>query len=579
MVPDIAPKGHSFTGALAYYLHDKRQGDEPQPQTSERVAWTQTRNLMTDDPNLARRIMVATALQSAELKKAAGVKNSGRKSNLHVYAYSLAWHPDEAGEINKAEMIAAVDASLKELKADHLQSIIVCHTDQNHPHVHVIINRVDPADGRMHPFKNDRLQLSDWANKYERERGHIVTPAREEKRKQRELHADKKARQDFALAKRKEASARAKSDMSPASMLKDLGDAQKVRHRQEWRELSATNKKRRNAIYDDFRNRIVGASALHKKEVKPFWAQHFRKERDRKKEFNERETGIIGVVQNAMAATAYQHMTGEMDGRGKLSATFSNVLSSQKRRAAFDDRLNMDKGELRTRLKSILDSEIGNIKSNRKSTLADQRDTFDQNRGELIKRQDGEWNKVREAWKQLRARPHRGGGSGGKTAEDPHARKMGNRLKILSPKNEAREKYQDRRAGQSQMKARPQQGTEPVKRDFDNSKKAQPATKQSATKRTTVSTPAPAPAPRGETPRATAKSQVVPKGKDWSQKPAKAEKRGLSGTAPAKKDWNKTGASMTKAKVEKPKDWSKKADRAGAIKKAPTPRRDLDRSR
>jgi len=48
---------------------------------------------------------------------------------------------------------------------------------------------------------------------------------------------------------------------------------------------------------------------------------------------------------------------------------------------------------------------------------------------------------------------------------------------------------------------------------------------------------------------------------------------------PAKKDWNKTGASVTKAKVEKPKDWSKKADRAGAIKKAPTPRRDLDRSR
>lgn len=144
-------------------------------------------------------------MQADELKKAAGIKAAGRKSTQSVYAYALAWHPDEAGQIDKAEMLAAADASLKELKADHLQSVIVCHTDQKHPHVHVIINRVDPADGRMHPFKNDRLQLSDWANQYERERGNIVTPAREEKRKKREQYQDKKSRQDYAKEKRAQA--------------------------------------------------------------------------------------------------------------------------------------------------------------------------------------------------------------------------------------------------------------------------------------------------------------------------------------------------------------------------------------
>ena len=174
MVPDIAKKGHSFDGAFAYYLHDK--GSD----TTERVGWTETRNLMTDAPQVAKRIMIATALQSDELKAQAGIKATGRTSNAHVYAYSLAWHPDEADGLTKDEMLKAVDQSLKELKADHLQAVIVCHTDQKHPHVHVVLNRVDQNDGRMHPFKNDRLQLSKWANDYERERGHIVTPAREE---------------------------------------------------------------------------------------------------------------------------------------------------------------------------------------------------------------------------------------------------------------------------------------------------------------------------------------------------------------------------------------------------------------
>src|SRR5690606_6974587 len=85
MVPDIAKSGHSFKGAMAYYLHDKRQaGDTSHPQTAARVAWTETRNLATDDPRAAMRIMVATAQSADELKKVAGVSTKGRKSNAHV---------------------------------------------------------------------------------------------------------------------------------------------------------------------------------------------------------------------------------------------------------------------------------------------------------------------------------------------------------------------------------------------------------------------------------------------------------------------------------------------------------------
>lgn len=530
MVPDIAKKGHSFNGAFAYYLHDK--GAE----TTERVGWTETRNLMTDDPQAAKRIMIATALQADELKKAAGIKAAGRKSTQSVYAYALSWHPDEAGQIDRAEMLAAADASLKELKADHLQAVIVCHTDQKHPHVHVIINRVDPSDGRMHPFSNDRLQLSDWANQYERDRGNIVTPAREVKRQKREQYQDKASRQDYAQAKRQEAAEKPKNDLSPAAMLKDLGDAQKERHRQEWSGLSAGNKAKRGAIYDACRQRIKDAAALHKGETRALWAEHFKQERERRKAFDGREKELIGVVQNAMAATAYQHQTGALDGKGKLSATFTNALSSQRRRAAFEARMDMDKVGLRQQLRQILDNEIDGIKSDRAAALADQRQAFRDGRAALIERQDGERAKVREAWRHIYATRGNAPPFGRSSAE----------------------------------------GSQPVKKDFDNSRRMEPLEpKKQPTKVMSVSAPSPAPAPRGEAPRATSKPQQVPT-KDWSKTPVPQKPRGLSGTEPAKKDWAKTGASV--APIDKPKDWGKKVE-PSKPKSAPRPSRDFTRDR
>ena len=462
MVPDIAKKGHSFKGAFQYYLHDKGAD------TAERVGWTETRNLLTDDPNTARNLMIATSLHQDELKKAAGIKASGRKSTQHVYAYSLAWHPDEAGQIDKSEMLRAVDESLAELQAENLQAVIVCHTDQDHPHVHVILNRVDPIDGRMHSFSNDRLKLSDWANRYERERGNIVTPAREEKRKIREQHQDKKERQAYAEEKRRTASERPRDDLSPAAMLKALGEAQKQRHRAEWKQLSATNKELRNGINDDFRGRIRDAVALHKTECKPIWATYFREQRQRQQDFNRRENSVIGIIENAMATTAHQHMMGQLDGRGKLSATFTNALSSQRRKQAFEERLQMDRKQLSERLRGILDDDLKRLKDERSLALSGQREKFNNDRADLITRQDSEREKVREAWRQI---------------------------------------YHDRGIPFRHRSKK----DEPVKRDFENSRKIDtPKAKAQPTRQATISTPSPAPAPKGEVPRATVQAKTVP---------------------------------------------------------------------
>lgn len=57
--------GTSFKGTAAYLLHD-----EGQAQTSDRVLWTDTRNLATDNPDQAWRVMAATAMDSDRLKRA-----------------------------------------------------------------------------------------------------------------------------------------------------------------------------------------------------------------------------------------------------------------------------------------------------------------------------------------------------------------------------------------------------------------------------------------------------------------------------------------------------------------------------
>ena len=83
--------GHSFKGLHAYLSHDKDS-----TQTSERVDFIETRNLATDDPEQAVKIMIATAKAQDALKRASGQAMTGAKATtgpvLHVV---LAFDKDE----------------------------------------------------------------------------------------------------------------------------------------------------------------------------------------------------------------------------------------------------------------------------------------------------------------------------------------------------------------------------------------------------------------------------------------------------------------------------------------------------
>jgi hypothetical protein len=524
----LAAIGHSFKGSMAYYMHDKRQDETaPHLDTADRVAWTETRNLATDGPQTATRIMIATAQSADELKAAAGVKNTGRKATAGpVFAFSLAWHPSEAEGLTRQDMTSAADHALKTLGIDHLQSVIIAHQDTKHPHVHVVVNRVDPGNGKMTVIgKPAVFALDKWADRYERERGHIVSPNRaakhddaEQKRKQ---YPDPDERRRHTAAKKAvPPSSRGESD---GALLKDLHDAQKARHKAAWPALSAQNKAERDGLYSDYAAKMREANATHRALCRPIWGEHFREARNAERNFAAREKEILGTIHNALNAAKHQMQTGQAPQRGILSLTFANVLSAEKRQTAFMEQQDIKREALAAQLRRALDADIASLKGQRGVALQHQRIVFDGARENLIRQQAEERGKMSAAWRQLYERR---GASGAKFKY--HSQGGQNALLSLEQKL--------------------------MKKDFDKARElasAKPV--PHPTEQRFVSSPAPAPSPAGTVPTPNRAVQNVPKQPDQSKAvPVKAA------TPSPSRDWNAAAAPDKTPTAPPPKDWNAK---------------------
>ena len=244
MVPAITAGGRSFRAAFLYYAHDKRRDGEAVRFTTDRVAWVETANLPTGDPERAWRIMAHTALAQAELKAAAGIKATGRKLSKPVFAYSIAWHPGE--KPTKAEQLEAARASIEAQGLEEHQAIILAHTDEPQGHVHIIVNRVHPVTGKAATLSNSKLKLSQWAEAYERKRGKVYCPQRVENnarrgrgefvrhpRTPRPVFEFSQATGNDHLGAVFAATAQRQQD----AHLHELGRAMKRSHARQWREL------------------------------------------------------------------------------------------------------------------------------------------------------------------------------------------------------------------------------------------------------------------------------------------------------------------------------------------------------
>ena len=184
MIPVIAARGASFAGAFAYYFHDK------QARTSERVAWTQCLNLMTDCVEKGWKRMAYTAMHQKHLKRASGQRMTGAKMQKPVFCYSLSWHPEQTP--SQQSIMEAVMKTLDILGLTEHQAIVAAHQDEPHSHVHVIVNAVHPLTGLVAKLKNTKRKLSKFALNHERKEGKVYCPQREENHAKRE--AGKKSR-------------------------------------------------------------------------------------------------------------------------------------------------------------------------------------------------------------------------------------------------------------------------------------------------------------------------------------------------------------------------------------------------
>lgn len=413
--------GKSFKGVFAYLQHDKRADGEAVRITDERVEWQVFRNLATEQPAAAWRIMMATANQQEALKQAAGGSRAGHKSDQVVFHYSLAWHPDERPGLSRAEMLRAADESIRALAGEGYQAAIIAHNDTKHPHVHVVINRVNPETGRMLDIWNYKKRLSKWALAYERERGHIWCQERVENWKRRELgetfsHGagepwhkrdeaqplppanDNDRRKIYAQQKAKDAE------------LATAGEAMQKRHRDEWRALSASYQERKARIlkttqlspapFREARERIA-------EQFRPAWRGLYRDQYQEQRAFERRERRLGGKLENAIAAVRHAQALGRDSSRGFLSMAFNFLLSRKARKDALAQVHTTQKAALKAKQQDAADSAIARLKAVRTKALDAHRESFAAEREALILRQDIERDDLSRQWqdrKEERAR-------------------------------------------------------------------------------------------------------------------------------------------------------------------------------
>jgi hypothetical protein len=421
MVPKIHARGKSFKGAAAYLLHDKDRAE-----TRERVAWTETRNMATSKPDMAWKVMAATAMDQQRLKAKANVKATGRKSTDSVLHISLAWHQRHAGTLSRDEMRRAVIGALKAINADDRQALIICHSDEPHPHVHILVNRVSPVDGRMLSSSKEKLALSKWAEDYERQTGQIECPERainNAARERGEYTRGKKdqARHLYESDQHHQMDTKAKQGVrtKEASFSKSVRERRK-KDKEAWKDIRLQHRERQAKIRSDAKHQMEAQKNEIRQRNRPAWTDLFHRQEEQKKAFLEREKSLLGRVHNALRAMDFKAiMRGEVSAEGKtrrqaLGEAFDALskagarLDSLKREQAKESRIfaTSQKREEREAAKRIREERDAAIKQNAIRFVEERNDLIftQQMEGAKLRAERTTFNQQRDqAWHESRA--------------------------------------------------------------------------------------------------------------------------------------------------------------------------------
>lgn len=406
MIPKLHKKGSSFRGAALYLLHDKGRA-----KTSDRVAWTETRNLATQNPEAAWRVMAATAMDQARLKQEAGIANTGRKSRSHVLHFTLSWHPDEAEGLTREEMTRAALGAIRSLKAEDRQALIVSHDDEPQPHVHVLLNRVSPTDGRILPSSKEKLELSRWAEAYERERGEILCEERAlnnaardrgeyvrgDKEKPRHIFELEVANDGHPGIEKIQAEQR-KMDLE----LRRRTLAQEARHAGEWARLQEEFKRGKIEILLEARRRTTVAKQKAAAGFKDAWRQLYHEQEAERRAFVKREGGSLGKAFNALRSINWRGLL--QDGRrtDAIREAFGMLSSSGARSEALRRSQEGQSRALERRQKAAERQAAAAVERGANGRLQQHRERFEIGRQEIIFKHCMEDSILRAEWKERR---------------------------------------------------------------------------------------------------------------------------------------------------------------------------------
>lgn len=420
----------------------RRRGGPIRATSSDRVAWTETRNLAVEDPQVAWRIMAATAMDQQRLKAQAGIDNTGRKSIDSVLHLTLSWHPEESAGLSREEMLRAANGALRALKAEDRQALIVCHDDEPQPHVHVLLNRVSPDDGRMLPSSKEKLVLSQWAEGYEQERGQVLCQERVTNNAARKRGEYSRGEADTPrhILELEQANAhkRGIEKMQAEQRANDRALAKTRRERAErrawsWEELVQRQNKRIGDIRQQHKREAQRTMQEVQARFRPQWAALHRAHEDQVRAFNANEERFMGRMRNTLSAIDFRAIA-QADSRCQaLGEAFDAIASKGARLEAL--RRVQEKAEraLLARQRGEAERQIEQLRERRDEKLVQQRMAFMAERASLVLVHDMEDAALRHEWgrrseqRRLAYERHRSTGDDDKrTLED---KEMSERLK------------------------------------------------------------------------------------------------------------------------------------------------------
>lgn len=407
MVPAVTETGRSFKGAFAYYAHDKRREGEAERLTSERVAWTHTVNLATDDPERAWRIMAHTAMRQDELKAAAGGKKTGRKLTQPVYAYSLAWHPEQRP--TKDHMLSTALSSLKAQELEGYQAVILCHSDEPQQHVHVIVNRVHPETGKAATLSNNTLKLSKWAEGYEKQHGKIYCDKRVENNRKREQHEavreprKSRAAHEFERAAGNDSIAAEfikTNEKQKDAQLYEIGRTIKESHARQWEELKRVYAVSRKKITGHGQTLMTAKAQQVKDATRESWTMLAATQRAERRELRRREDGFLSRLFHGLSLL--KEIRQNHEGNAFLIALA--LMSRRGQMQALATRHEAERRDLAREVRDTTSREQTQIDKGTRADLDRLRGQFLDQCASLRTTQDKEHGEQRERWKTRKRR-------------------------------------------------------------------------------------------------------------------------------------------------------------------------------